>query len=104
MQPNGTRYGRDAQLLAKLKAHAHPQEEQHKYQQQQDAQYPQCDQQGPPSLFLRFLRRKIALLVQTHLSVRLHTRKLGQILQRVQMERPQERLRRPVQPGAARHL
>ena len=104
MQPNGTRYGRDAQLLAKLKAHAHPQEEQHKYQQQQYAHYPQCDQWGPPFLFLRFLRRKIALLVQTHLSVRLHTRKLGQILQRVQMERPQKRLRRPVQPGTPRHL
>ena len=80
LQPDGTRCGRDAQLVAEADAHTYPQQQQQDEQQQKYAQYPQCDQQGPPFLLFS-LRRQAPLVVQAHLAVGLQPRHLRQILQ-----------------------
>ena len=70
----------DAQLVAEADAHTYPQQQQQDDQQQKYAQYPQCDQQGPPFLLFS-LRRQVPLVVQAHLAVGLQPRHLRQILQ-----------------------
>ena len=80
LQPDGTCCGRDAQLVAEADAHTYPQQQQQDDQQQKYAQYPQCDQQGPPFLLFS-LRRQVPLVVQAHLAVGLQPRHLRQILQ-----------------------